>query len=169
MPLTYCAAPALDLSPHLGNLSRDGVSHVYQLKAGGRHCTVPVSGLQLSEKPAAKTAADTRCEMAVRTRWIEYEAMAIFVVLVPQARPPSPPPYIQAPPALLWAPPPSPGVTPGTRSPPARCYTDIEVCELARPADVGKACTCDTPDGHVTGRALIPPSHDSSGRQLGAN
>jgi hypothetical protein len=87
----------------------------------------------------------------------------LFVVIVPTWRPPTPPPpAIQAPAPLLWYPPPPLGLTPGTRSPNARCYVGTSVCPLARPERVGESCTC----GSIVGRALIPPSHDASGRPL---
>ena len=104
--------------------------------------------------------------MADRNKGIGYHAMTVVVVLIPQARQPPSPPVIQAPPALLWAPPPTPGLTPGTRSPAAKCYTATDVCPLAQPNRVGEACTCDTAGRQARGRALIPPSHDNSGRQL---
>jgi hypothetical protein len=104
--------------------------------------------------------------MTNRNRGIGHHAMTVVVVLVPQARPLPTPPVIQAPPAQLWAPPLTPGLTPGPRSPAAKCYTSTDICALAQPDRVGEACTCDTAGRQLRGRALIPPSHDSSGRQL---
>ncbi len=92
----------------------------------------------------------------------------LFVVIVPPARRPSPPPAPNFPPQapLQWAPHPSQGLTPGRRSPTARCYAGAYVCPLTRPEHVGQPCTCGTPSGTLQGRALIPPSRDISGRPL---
>jgi hypothetical protein len=90
----------------------------------------------------------------------------VFVVIVPQARQPRPPPPIfPAQPPLQWAPPYSLGLTPGRRSPTARCYAGTQVCPLSRPEHVGEACAC----GITAGRALIPPSHDIAGTPLREN
>ena len=84
-----------------------------------------------------------------------------FVVIVPSFRPPNPPsPALPAQPAWQWAPPPPLGLTPGIPSPTARCYARTNVCPLTPADNLGQSCTC----GTTTGRALIPPSHDISGR-----
>jgi hypothetical protein len=57
------------------------------------------------------------------------------------------------------------GPDPGIPSPTARCYAGNNVCPLTQADNVGQSCTC----GTTMGRALIPPSHDISGRPLSAN
>ena len=84
-----------------------------------------------------------------------------FVVIVPSFRPPNPPPpAFPAQPAWQWAPTPPLGLTPGIPSPTARCYARTDVCPLTQADNIGQSCTC----GTTTGHALIPPSHDISGR-----
>ncbi len=96
----------------------------------------------------------------------DADTRQVFVVIVPQVRQPRPPPPIfPAQPPLQWAPPYSLGLTPGRRSPSARCYAETQVCPLSQPEHVGEACTC----GMTTGRALIPPSHDIAGTPLHEN
>jgi hypothetical protein len=86
-----------------------------------------------------------------------------LVVIVPPVRPPSPPKRaVPAQPALQWAPPLAMGLTPGLRSPTARCYAGSNVCPLTQPEHIGESCTCGTEDRPLPGRALIPPSHDIS-------
>jgi hypothetical protein len=89
----------------------------------------------------------------------------LFLVIVPQARQSTPPPIFSAQPPLQWALPYSLGLTPGRRSPTARCYAGTQVCALSRPEHVGEACAC----GITAGRALIPPSHDIAGTPLRDN
>lgn len=43
--------------------------------------------------------------------------------------------------------------------PVGKCYAPGRICELAPVAAVGRACSCQTANGRVRGRALIPPSH----------
>ena len=89
----------------------------------------------------------------------------LVVVIVPSFRPASPmPPAFSSQPPLQWAPPPAMGLTPGLRSPTARCYAGANVCPLAQPEHVGASCSCGTAAGTTEGRALIPPSHDIAGR-----
>src|SRR5580692_4232783 len=84
-----------------------------------------------------------------------------FVVIVPSFRSPNPRPRaVPAQPAWEWAPTPPLGLTPGIPSPAARCYARTDVCPLTQAGNIGQACTC----GTTTGHALIPPSHDISGR-----
>jgi hypothetical protein len=84
-----------------------------------------------------------------------------IVVVMPPVRVPGPPPSAsQAPPPIVWLPPAALGPLRGSPSPAPRCYTGTNVCSLAHPEQVGQACTCTTPWGRATGRALIPPSHD---------
>ena len=86
-----------------------------------------------------------------------------FVVIVPPVRPPSPPERaIPAQPAFQWAPPFAMGLTPGLRSPTARCYAGANVCPLMQPEHIGESCTCGIEGRPLPGRALIPPSHDIS-------
>jgi hypothetical protein len=86
-----------------------------------------------------------------------------FVVIVPPVRPPSPPERtVPAQPALQWAPPLAMGLTPGLRSPTARCYAGANVCPLTQPEHIGESCTCGIEGRPLPGRALIPPSHDIS-------
>jgi hypothetical protein len=83
---------------------------------------------------------------------------------VPSFRPASPPPpAFSTQPPLQWAPPPAMGLTPGRRSLTARCYAGANIRPLAQPDHVGVSCSCDTA---VTGRPLIPPSHEIGGRPL---
>ena len=90
----------------------------------------------------------------------------VVVVIVPSFRPESPPPpRFPAQPPLQWAPPPAMGLTPGLRPPTARCYAGANVCPLAQPEQAGAYCSCDATEG----RALIPPSHDVTGRPLRTN
>src|ERR1700730_6769372 len=91
----------------------------------------------------------------------DADTRQVFGVIVPRARRPAPPPpMFSAQPPLQWAPPYSLGLTPGRRSPTARCYAGTQVCPLSRPEHVGEACAC----GITAGRALIPPSQDNLGR-----
>src|SRR5689334_3899316 len=91
----------------------------------------------------------------------------VFIVIVPQPLPQPPP---QAPssvqPPLQWAPPLARGATPGVRSPTALCYVGTYVCPLQNPDRPGEPCSCDATGAARLGRALIPPSHDISGRPL---
>jgi hypothetical protein len=88
----------------------------------------------------------------------------VIVVVMPPVRVPGPPPSAsQAPPPIVWLPPAALGPLPGSPSPAPRCYAGTNVCPLARPEQVGQACTCITPGGPATGRALIPPNHDVAG------
>ena len=91
-----------------------------------------------------------------------------IVVIMPPARLQGPPPPAsEAPPPKLWLPPAALGPVPGAPSPAPRCYAGTSVCSLARPEQVGQACTCTTPPwGPTTGRALIPPSHDITGHPV---
>ena len=94
----------------------------------------------------------------------------VAVVIVPSFRPAGPPPpRFPAQPPLQWAPPPEMGLTPGLRSPSARCYAGANVCPLAQPEHVGASCSCGTTTGPTAGRALIPPSHDITGRAFRTN
>jgi len=88
----------------------------------------------------------------------------LLVVIVPPARVPEPQPPPQAPPQKLWLPEVARGPLPGSPSPVARCYAATAVCPLDRPEQVGQACTCTAPGGATSGRALIPPSRDMTGR-----
>ena len=93
-----------------------------------------------------------------------------LVVIVPPARPPSPPERtVPAQPALQWAPPLAMGLTPGLRSPTARCYAGPNVCPLTQPEHIGESCTCGMEGRPLPGRALIPPSHDISSMILRTN
>ena len=88
----------------------------------------------------------------------------VFVVIMPPARVPAPPPPAsQDLPPKLWLPPAAMGPMPGAPSPAALCYAGANVCPLARPGQAGQAWTCTAPGGPMTGRALIPPSHDVIG------
>src|ERR1700722_18412426 len=115
----------------------------------------------------------------VRVRMLVAAAMAswplsagadtehVVVVVIPTFRSASPPPpEFPTQPALQWAPPSAIGLTPGLRTPPARCYAGANVCPLAQPGHVGASCSCGTAAGATEGRALIPPSHDITGRPL---
>jgi hypothetical protein len=87
-----------------------------------------------------------------------------LVVIMPPARVPGPPPPAsEAAPPKPWLPFAASGPVPGAPSPAPRCYAGTNVCSLARPEQVGQACTCTTLEGPSTGRALIPPSHDIAG------
>ena len=86
----------------------------------------------------------------------------VLVVIMPPARVPGPPPSAsQASPPIVWLPPAALGPLPGAPSPAPRCYAGTNVCPLARPEQVGQACTCATSGGLAAGRALIPPSRDA--------
>jgi hypothetical protein len=93
-----------------------------------------------------------------------------LVVIVPPVRPPSPPERaVPAQPALQWAPPLAMGLTPGLRSPTARCYAGPNVCPLTQPEHIGESCTCGMEGRPLPGRALIPPSRDISSMILRTN
>ncbi len=55
------------------------------------------------------------------------------------------------------------GAIPGLRSPTARCYAGGRDCPLEQPDRVGEPCSC---GGALLGRALIPPSHDITGKPV---
>ena len=91
----------------------------------------------------------------------------VIVIISPPFRASSQPQPIFLPqPPLQWAPPVALGLTPGIRSPTARCYAELEVCPLADPQGIGEPCTCVTAGATQRGRGLIPPSRDFAGRQL---
>ena len=56
--------------------------------------------------------------------------------VIPSGKPTSSERFPAQPP-LQWAPPPAMGLTPGLRSPTARCYAGADVCPLAQPEHVG--------------------------------
>lgn len=83
----------------------------------------------------------------------------VVVFITPRPPPPPVPQHsFPAQPPLQWAPPPALGPIPGQRSPTARCYAGTQICPLADADRVGEPCTCGS---GVSGRALIPPSHDT--------
>ena len=121
---------------------------------------------------SARYLAEFRCLIPAVTLSLALlshaDAREVSVVVVPFfLPPPSPPqPAFRPEPELQWSLPFAIGRMPGLRSPTARCYARATVCPLARPEQVGEACTCETASGSTTGEALIPPSHDISGRPL---
>jgi len=100
--------------------------------------------------------------------WVSWPNAAIpdnrrlFVIIAPPPLPqPAPQHSFPIQPPLQWAPAPALGAIPGRRSPPARCYAGDRDCPLEQTDRVGKPCSC---GGALLGRALIPPSHDISGK-----
>ena len=80
----------------------------------------------------------------------------VFVVSPPRI---TAPPVSQAPPAVtvpFWMPLPAEG--PRLAPPKPLCYAGNQSCPLERPNALSGNCTCRSPNGSVTGRALIPPS-----------
>ena len=77
-----------------------------------------------------------------------------------------PQPTLRAQPPLQWPLPIARGRMPGIPPPAARCYSGGTTCQMARSLEIGGPCTCNTSQGRMTGRALIPPSHDSRGRPV---
>ena len=90
-------------------------------------------------------------------------------VIVPHPPPVTPQPKRVSPPQrpLQWPLPVARGRTPGRPSPAARCYAGPISCPLSQPHLVGKPCQCNTDQGRVAGRALIPPSY-TPGRRNGS-
>ena len=112
----------------------------------------------------------TAAAMASWLSSVDADTGRPLVVIVPPVRPPSPPERtVPAQPALQWAPPLAMGLTPGLRSPTARCYAGSNVCPLTRPEHIGESCICGTTGAPLLGRALIPPSHDIFGMQRRTN
>ena len=121
---------------------------------------------------SARNSAEFRCLGAAAMLSLalvsHVDAREVSVVVVPLfLPPPSPPqPAFRPQPPLQWPLPFAIGRMPGVRSPTTRCYARATVCPLARPEQVGEACTCKIAVGPATGEALIAPSHDIFGRPL---